>query len=164
MNQYEPISSAYLAGAIQLRSAVADLSPDALDFSLNKDSWSIRQIVHHVADGDALWAVCVKAALGPNPQPFDLYWYWQIEQDEWTRHWAYADRPIESSLALLQFSRQHIVELLAAIPDALNRSVSYQFPGRPMREITIGRVLEMQSNHVAEHVDEILKIRRLYEN
>lgn len=152
----------YLSGPIQLQDAVANLSNTEVDLSLANDSWSIRQIVLHVVDGDALWAICIRGGFGPSPKPFEFNWYWQTEQDEWAKRWAYDQRPLESSITLLQASRQYIVDMLSMIPNAIVQRVNIQHPNGSIKEATVGNVLEMQINHMVEHVEEISKIRRLH--
>ena len=83
----EEILARYASGPGQLEAAIEGLSPAELDLALDGDSWTIRQIVQHVVDGDDLWRVGIKAALGDTRSAFDMRWYWGIEQDDWARHW-----------------------------------------------------------------------------
>ena len=45
-----------------LEKALADLSDTELDYVPSNGGWSIRQIVHHLVDGDDLWKMCIKIA------------------------------------------------------------------------------------------------------
>jgi hypothetical protein len=75
---------------LQLRTAVEGLIETDLDLAPVHGGWTIRQIVHHLVDGDDLWKDCIKAALG-NPQGiFTLQWYWGVTQDVWADKWHYA--------------------------------------------------------------------------
>jgi uncharacterized damage-inducible protein DinB len=94
----------YADGPNRLEAAIAGLPETGLDVALSSDSWTIRQIVHHVADGDDIWKVFIKRAIGNPEGEFTLEWYWQIPQDEWAEHWAYGRRAIEPSLALFRAS------------------------------------------------------------
>ena len=62
----------YASGPDQLEAAIAGLAPADLDLALDDDSWTIRQIVQHVVDGDDLWRIGIKAALGDTMSAFDL--------------------------------------------------------------------------------------------
>ena len=42
----------YADGPNQLETAIVGLSEEELDIAESDGSWTIRQIVHHVADGD----------------------------------------------------------------------------------------------------------------
>ncbi|MEM7343644.1 MAG: glyoxalase, partial [Chloroflexota bacterium] len=81
----------YAAGIEALIEATFGLSPTDLDTSLTPQSWTIRQIVHHVVDGDDLWKTCIKAAFG-SKEPFNMAWYWDVSQDNWVEVWHYAER------------------------------------------------------------------------
>jgi uncharacterized damage-inducible protein DinB len=54
----------YAEGPAQLEQAIAGLQDADLDASPVQGGWTIRQIVHHIVDGDDLWKVGIKAALG----------------------------------------------------------------------------------------------------
>jgi len=42
--------------------------------------------VHHLADGDDIWTICIKAALGNSEGLFSLQWYWDKPQTEWAEN------------------------------------------------------------------------------
>ena len=152
----------YADGPAQLEALLMDLTESELDLARTSDSWTIRQIVHHLADGDDLWKTCIKAALGNSEGPFSLQWYWDKPQTEWAENWKYADRTIEPSLALLRANRQHIVELVRQIPDAWEKSIRVKWPDGEEERITIGEVLEMQARHVIGHINDIQLIRQAH--
>ena len=148
----------YADGPAILESAIQGLSASDLDLSLTSDSWSIRQIVHHLADGDEIWKMCIKAALGNEQGLFSLLWYWEKPQVDWSQSWHYTGRDIDSSLALLRANRNQIVELINQTPGAWEKSIRLQRPEGQEERITVGHVLEMQVRHVAEHILDIQKI------
>ena len=153
------IISHYADGPARLEAALSGLTDSELDLSLAEDAWTIRQIVHHIADGDDLWKMCIKAALGNSDGPFTLQWYWDKPQMEWSASWRYAIRSVESSLTLLEANRHHIVELLESVPDALEKSIRLQPPHGNEVHITVREVLEMQVRHMTGHTQDIQAIR-----
>jgi uncharacterized damage-inducible protein DinB len=153
------IISYYADGPARLEAALSGLTDSELDLSLAEGAWSIRQIVHHIADGDDLWKMCIKAALGNSDGPFTLKWYWDKTQMEWSASWSYASRSVESSLTLLDANRHHIVELLESVPDALEKSIRLQPPHGEDVHITVREVLEMQVRHMTGHTQDIQSIR-----
>jgi uncharacterized damage-inducible protein DinB len=53
----------------RLRAAVAGLPEDQLDSPYRRGGWSVRQVVHHVADSHLNWYVRTRLALtGPAPE------------------------------------------------------------------------------------------------
>ena len=127
-------------------SALAGLRETDLDLALSTDSWTIRQIVHHIAD-DNLWKTCIKIALGNSDALFSLQWLTVKTQMEWYESWAYSRRGIESSLALYRANRNHIVDLLEHNPGACERSIRFERPGKEETRITIFDVVELHLQH-----------------
>jgi hypothetical protein len=156
------ILALYANGPALLEAALNGLSESDLNLALTNDAWSIRQIVHHLVDGDDLWKICVKAALGNSDGSFTLQWYWDKSQLEWSKSWHYASRSLESSLALLRANRQQIMELIQQTPKAWERSIWLKPPNRPKERISIGWVLEMQARHIVEHIKDIQAIRQAH--
>lgn len=153
----------YARGPEQLESIVAGLSDEALDSGPVGGGWTIRQIVHHIVDGDDLWKMCIKAALGNDHARFGLPWYWDIPQERWAESWRYAERAIEPSLALLRANRAHILQLLDGIPGAWERLITVDWSSGQSDEGTIGDVIAMQAQHVCGHVEDIRRIRQACE-
>jgi len=145
-----------------LKASIDGLQGSQLDLSKEKDEWTIREIVHHLADGDYIWKLCVLRALGESRVAFHLKWYWETEQVRWSQLWGYASREIEPSLALLEANRNHAVELLRTMPGSLSKTIIIEWPGGDRQEVQIGWILEMQTNHVLGHIEDIREIREVH--
>jgi hypothetical protein len=156
----DTLLSCYADGPARLEAALTGLTEAELDLSLADGAWTIRQIVHHIADGDDLWKTCIKAALGNSEGLFTLQWYWDKPQMEWSESWRYASRSVESSLTLLDANRHHIVELLEHVPNAMEKSIRLQPPHDAEVHITIKEVIEMQVRHMTGHTQDIQAIRQ----
>jgi len=143
-----------------LENALAGLSDKELDYTPSKGGWSIRQITHHIADGDDLWKTCIKIALGNEQAEFTLKWYLVFPQTEWTRRWNYEKRSIDTSLALFRANRDHIIQLLEYAPDGWTRSVQFIEPNGEIEVVPVGFVIQMQADHVVHHVARISEIRQ----
>ncbi len=162
LSDREAIIASYADGPNQLEAAIAGLSERELDIAERDGTWTIRQIVHHVADGDDIWKVFIKRAIGNPGGEFDLGWYWAMPQDEWVKSWAYAGREIGPSLALFRASRGHIVQLLEHIPEAWERSLLVRWSEGEQQEVKVGWVVKMQAEHVPGHVDDIRRARQVH--
>jgi hypothetical protein len=147
---------------LQLRAALAGLAEAGLDCGPPTGGWTIRQIVHHIVDGDDLWKACIKAAQGNSSAVFSLEWYWTVEQDVWAERWNYAGRALEPSLALFEASRHHVVQLLEHAPRALERRIVVRWPGAREQEVPVWWVVEMQTRHVEGHIGDIRAIREAH--
>ena len=92
----------YLAAPDRLAQAVTGLDATTLDRSLTADTWTIRQLVHHIVDGDDVWNVGIKAAIGNPDGVFTLQWYWDMPQTTWAEKWRYADRDVSAFVGTIQ--------------------------------------------------------------
>ncbi|MDY7080445.1 MAG: DinB family protein [Chloroflexota bacterium] len=158
----DTILPSYADGPSQLEVAIAGLTDTELDLAQDADTWTIRQIVHHIVDGDDLWKVCIKAALGNHSGIFSLQWYWDIPQDTWVESWGYAGRSIEPSLALFHANRRHVVQLIRQIPDAWEQHMLVRWPNKQEEQVTVGSVIEMQVHHVTHHINDIRGVRQTH--
>jgi hypothetical protein len=151
----------YEEGPAELTAALAGLKEADLDLGPPAGGWTIREIAHHIADGDDLWGACVKMALG-SQTGFSLQWYWAKSQTEWAEVWHYVDRDLEPSLALLRANRAHIVQLVEQVPNAWNCRMQMNKPDGSGQTITVGDIIDMQARHALGHVADIRAIRETH--
>jgi len=152
--------SRYREGPILLEHAVMGLRDADLDAKPSGGGWSIRQIVHHIVDGDDIWKGCIKMAIGNEKAEFALAWYWSLSQETWGDRWAYNQRSIETSLSLLKAIRDHVLQLLESVPEAWDRSVIVRTKQGEIERVPVGFVIEMQADHVIHNVERIRAILR----
>lgn len=157
----EALLGPYCAGPLALRQALEGLAENNLDLTLDGQGWSIRQVVHHVVDGDDLWQAGLLAALD-GLAAFDLRWYWSAPQDEWARAWHYAARPVQAALDFFEANRQHAASILRAVPGAAQRCTPVQWPDGNRKDIAVGDILEMQTRHVHGHCEDIRRVRQAH--
>ena len=140
------------AGADALAAALAGLPAADLDRSIAPGAWTVRQIVHHLADGEIVWSVYLRIALGVPGVSAQLDWY--PGNEGWAGALDYAGRPIEAAVALFRAQRLYTAHLLEHMGERWERCVLVD--GRPMRVVDIACLLTI---HAAEHVAEICRIR-----
>lgn len=143
-----------------LENALAGLSDNELDYVPSNGGWSIRQIVHHLADGDDLWKIYIKIALGNEQAEFSLKWYLAFPQTEWAKHWSYEKRSIDESLALLKAIRGHIIQLLENAPDGWTKSAQFRDSNGKIEVVPVGFVIKIQADHIVHHVKRISEIHK----
>jgi hypothetical protein len=135
-----------------MRKAVEGLSESQLETPYRPGGWTVRQLVHHVADSHMSAYIRLKLALTedtPTIKPYD--------EKMWA-HLADSGLPIEISLALLDALHAR----WAAICNALgaphfNRSYFHPELGE---HVTIDRFLQSYSWHSRHHVAHITALRR----
>jgi len=149
-----------MEGPAILERALKGLKEADLDTAPSKGGWTIRQIVHHIVDGDDIWKICIKQALGNDRSEFSLDWYRAFPQDTWADRWAYAQRPVDISLAMLKAIRDHVIQLLEHVPDGWDKTVRFREPNGDIEIVPVGFIIEMQANHVMHHLQQIESILR----
>jgi len=135
-----------------LRNAVEGLTDDQLDTPYRPGGWTIRQIVHHLADGHLNAYTRFRLALTePTPlvKPF--------EPDAWAELPDAKRGPVEPSLMLLDGLHHRWVALLRSLPDEdLKRAYR-----RPSGEVPLlDRILGYFAWHSRHHVAQILAVRK----
>jgi hypothetical protein len=149
----------YGAGPERLESALIGLSDTDLNTGPRGGGWTIRQLVHHIVDGDDLWKNCVKAALGNSAGVFELYWYWSVAQDDWADYWYYDERPISPALSLFKLNREYVVDLLGRDLGTMAKTIHVSWPNEQEQVVSVEWLVEMQARHVEGHLEDIRKIR-----
>ena len=76
--ELDTVLARYMDGPPLLKRTLDGLCPNDLDKPPVNGGWTIRQIVHHVADGDDIWKTCIRIALGNEEAEFTLGWYWSL--------------------------------------------------------------------------------------
>jgi len=155
----EAVLARFMEGPAVLARALAGVRDAALDAPPAGGGWTIRQIVHHIVDGDDIWKIGIKVALGDDGAEFSLEWYRTQPQEAWAEKWAYANRSLDVSLALLGAIRSHVQQLLGAVPGGWRRSVGLRKPDGKIERLPVGAIVEMQADHVEHHVKRIRAIR-----
>ncbi len=150
----EEIVSRFLLGAEKLRTLVENLPTADLDLRGEADGWSIRQIVHHVADDGDVWSMCIKKALAT---PSALVRFEGFPGNEaWADALDFNRREVGPALDLISAHRRYLAQLLEHFSDAWDRSVRLaNAEGEVVREMSVREMVRMLTDHMLEHIDQI---------
>ena len=148
----------YTEGPERLEQTVAGLDESDLDARVSPNGWTVRQVVHHIVDGDDVWKLSIKTALGLDDGEFTLGWYWSQSQDSWAEKWKYSARSVDVSLALFRANRDHILQLLQHVPDGWQRSVRLETPDGKTERVTVGTAIQIQADHAMHHIEQIVGV------
>lgn len=135
----------------RLRAAVQGLNDVQLDTPYRPDGWTVRQLVHHVADSHMNAYVRVRLALteqSPTIKPYT--------EAAWAELTDARDMPITGSLIMLEALHERLVHLLRALPaEAFARTLVHPENG-PM---TIDALLSVYSWHGRHHTAHVTALR-----
>jgi hypothetical protein len=149
----------FVSGAYKLDKLVSSLTEEQLDKSIAPGEWTIRQIIHHVAEDGEAWSMAIKKAIAI---PGALVSFGEFPGNEpWANALAFDKRPIRAAIALLKSHRHVIAELAISFPDAWENCVTVTVPdNKEPDKVSIGQIIRMLGEHLAEHIATIEAIRK----
>ncbi|CAN5910612.1 bacillithiol transferase BstA [soil metagenome] len=134
-----------------LRAAVANLSDAQLDTPYRPDGWTVRQVVHHVADSHMNAYCRFRLALtedNPAIRPYD--------EALWAELGDARTMPVDVSLDLLDRMHARLVTLLRSLHDAdFQRTLNHSQNG----SMTVDALLATYSWHGRHHVAHVSALR-----
>ena len=133
-------------------SAVKGLKDNQLDTPYREGGWTVRQVVHHLADSHMNAFVRMKLVLTEDTPSFKTY-----EQEEWAKLVDTAKLPVESSLMILKGLHERWVQLLEGLSPAAWKRTGIH-PERGV--MTLEELLSIYADHGEKHVGTIVKLRK----
>ena len=131
---------------IRLRETVDSLSDEEWSKTYREGSWTVRQLVHHIADSQLNMYQRLKLALtdeNPTVPAFNQE-IWAIQPD--------TEFPVESSIKMLEGINERIVSLGHSLTEEqLNRTFTHQVNG----EITVATKVAKLAWHEEHHLAHI---------
>jgi uncharacterized damage-inducible protein DinB len=135
----------------RLRAAVAGLNDAQLDTPYREGGWTVRQVVHHLADSHANAYIRMKLALTEDWPAIKTY-----DEAAWANLPDSRSLPIDGSLTLIEALHGRWVALLEALTDEDFRK-GYNHPenGR----VNLAKALAMYDWHSRHHTAHITSLR-----
>ncbi|MEO6671001.1 MAG: YfiT family bacillithiol transferase [Ferruginibacter sp.] len=137
----------------QIEYAITNLDYQQLDTPYREGGWTIKQVVHHVADSHMNAYIRFKLGLTeetPVIKPYD--------EAEWAKLSDTTNLPINISITLLYALHSRWQEILKHItPDQWNRKI---FHPEHSKEMTLWYLLGMYAWHSRHHVSHITSLRK----
>lgn len=135
----------------QLRAAVAGLNDAQLNTPYREGGWTVRQVVHHIADSHAQSYIRVKLALTEDKPTVKAY-----DEAAWA---ALPDSklPIESSLGMIEAAHLRLIALLEPLSDTALQQTAFLHPERG--EVTLANNLALYAWHGRHHLAHITRLR-----
>jgi uncharacterized damage-inducible protein DinB len=136
----------------QLRAATANLSEQQLDTPYRSGGWTVRQLIHHIADSHINSYVRFRLALTeqmPVIKPYD--------EKAWAELSDARTAPIGISLSILENVHARLVTLLRSMTDE-DFMRKYRHP--EMGESSLGAVLALYAWHSRHHLAHIQNLKQ----
>jgi uncharacterized damage-inducible protein DinB len=135
----------------KLRAAVAGLNEQQLDTPYRDGGWTVRQLVHHLADSHLNAYVRFKLAMTESEPTIKTY-----EQQLWAETADAKSAPAGTSVTLLDSLHQRWVVLLRSMSAA---DFSRRFTHPEHGKMTLDRLLALYAWHGRHHVAHITSLR-----
>ncbi len=135
----------------RLRAAVGGLSDAQLDTPYREGGWTVRQVVHHLADSHINAYIRFRLAMTEPSPTIKLY-----DQTRWAELADARTAPIEPSLELFESLHERFAMLLKSF-EAVDFAKTFNHPERGV--VTLERNLAMYAWHGRHHVGQITSLR-----
>jgi len=136
----------------ELRAAVTGLTGNQLDTPYRAGGWTVRQVVHHLADAQMNWYIRAKLALtedNPRIKPYD--------EGLWAELCDARTAPVEPSLVLLEGLNQRCLEMLRSLSEEQwKRRMIHPERG----DFTLEDYLDLSTWHFRHHSAHISELRK----
>ncbi len=130
--------------AVRLEETVGSLSDEELNKTYREGSWTVRQLVHHIADSQLNMYQRLKLALtdnNPLAPGFDQE-KWAVQPD--------TELPVKSSIKLLEGLNERIVSLGHHLTEnQLERVFTHQVNGKVTVAANIAKLAWHEEHHLA---------------
>ena len=141
----------YRTGAADVDDALVGITDDELDRRPPSGAWTAREIVHHLADSEAMAYIRLRRLVAEDEPVIHGY-----DEPEWARRLHY-DRPVDASLAVVRAVREASHQLLTVMsPHDWARIGTHTESGPYSVEGWLG----IYAEHGHDHADQIRRARR----
>jgi uncharacterized damage-inducible protein DinB len=140
------------ATAVRLRSAVAGLTDEQLDTPYRPGGWTVRQVVHHVADASMNGFIRAKLTLTEEKPLVKTF-----EENDWAELIDTKQLPVEPSLKILEGIHTRMDTLMRSLP-LESFSLAFQHPDSGLN--TLDRLLAYFTWHGKQHAAHITTLRQ----
>lgn len=135
----------------KLADAIRGLKPAQLDIPYREGGWTVRQVIHHVADSHMNSYIRFRLALTEQEPTIKPY-----EEHLWAELPDARTAPPEVSLALLEPLHERWVMLLRSLTEP-DWERTFKHP--EMGPVTLNRALQLYAWHGRHHTAHITKLR-----
>ncbi len=140
------------ASPSEVRAAVKDLTDAQLETPYRDQGWTVRQVVHHLADSHMNAYIRWRLALTETEPTIKPY-----EEGAWAKLEDAAHAPVEISLQLLEPLHERWVRLLRSL-QAENFAKTFRHPEHGVR--TLDWLLFLYAWHGRHHTAHITELRK----
>jgi uncharacterized damage-inducible protein DinB len=142
-----------LAGAAELRKAVAGMTREQLVARPVAGKWSTHEVVCHIADFDPVLVDRMKRIIALGDTPLFL----AADENLYLKSLAYAGRDTENELALIDATRRQMAAIIRGLkPEQLQQTGCHNKNGI----VTLEKLIQTTINHIPHHLKFVAEKRK----
>ena len=142
-----------LAGAAELRKAVAGMTREQLAARPVAGKWSTHEVVCHIADFDPVLVDRMKRIIALGDTPLFL----AADENLYLKSLAYAGRDTENELALIDATRRQMAAIIRGLkPEQLQQTGCHNKNGI----VTLEKLIQTTINHIPHHLKFVAEKRK----
>ncbi len=150
----QELADAFLAGAAQLRSAVAGMTREQLTARPIAGKWSTLEVVCHIADFDPILVERMKRIIALSA---DVPLLLAADENLFVKELKYHERDVEEELAVVDATRRQMARVIRSLtPSQLQLTGNHNKKGLQ----TLEKVIVTATNHIAHHLPFIAEKRK----
>jgi len=136
---------------------LANTPAEALDWVERDGEWTIRHVIHHVAEDCNVYAFIIERAIA---MPGSKVVFGEFPgNDDWAERLAFGKRSTEPAIELMHAHRNFLAELVGSFPDRWDNNVNFfNEEGKQLATSSVKDMIIMLTDHMQEHSEMIEKI------
>ena len=148
----QELADQYLAGAAQLRAAVAGMTREQLVARPVAGKWSTLEVIAHLADFDPIYADRMKRVIAEDNPTIT-----GASEQKFAAALQYHERDLNEELTIIEATRSQFARILRKLPDSALLRVGMHNERGPL---TLEQMLGLITNHITHHLKFILEKRQ----
>jgi hypothetical protein len=147
----------FLDSLVRFDAALDRVPVDGLDWAEKDGEWTVREVIHHVAEDCNVYAFIIERALATPGCNIILGEF--PGNEPWGKALAWDMRPVEPARNLMHAHRVFLADMLLSLPDQWENTVHFKDEsGKELVERNVIQMVEMLTEHMDEHTQMIEKI------
>lgn len=134
---------------------------NGLDWAEAEGEWSIREVLHHLAEDCNVYAFIIERALAT---PDCKVFFGEFPGNQaWGQRLGFGERPVEAAREFMHAHRKFLAELAGHFPERWENKVNfYNYDGEKISESTVEKMMLMLTEHMQEHTEMIKNILQVH--
>ena len=152
---------AFMDSVKPLDNIMQQVSEEGLDWAEKPGEWSIREVLHHLAEDCNVYAFIIEQALAT---PGCKVFFGEFPGNQaWGKQLAWRERPVNIALEMIHVHRKFLAELVGYFPERWENTITfYNESAEKVAEQSVRQMMTMLTEHMQEHIAMIEKILSLH--